>query len=170
MPRRWGLVLIPVIAVAAVAYYWLFQRPSSVPVLGRPAPSFQLQALNGAPTSLADYRGKPVIVNFWATWCEPCRAEMPLLSALYDHLQAQDLVVLSITDEDGLKAAQFLGGTKYHPSVLLDPGGKVHKQFHIQSIPATFIFDRDGKLVGETIDQGSPRLFLRLLSKANLQP
>ena len=131
---------------------------------------FTLKDMHNKPVTLSELKGKIVMVNFWATWCVPCRAEMPLLSAMYDRFASQDLVVLSITDEDGLKVAQFLGGFKYHPSVLLDPGGKVHKQFHIHSIPVTFVFDRDGKLVGETIDQGSPKLFLTILSKTDLHP
>jgi thiol-disulfide isomerase/thioredoxin len=129
---------------------------------------FTLKDMHNKPVTLSALKGKIVMVNFWATWCESCRAEMPLLSALYDHFQSQDLVVVSITDEDGLQVAQFLGGAKFHPWVLLDPGGKVNKQFHIHSIPATFIFDRDGKLIGQTIDQGSPKLFVTLLSKTNL--
>jgi thiol-disulfide isomerase/thioredoxin len=131
---------------------------------------FTLKDMHNKPVTLSALKGKIVMVNFWATWCVPCRVEMPLLSALYDRFASQDLVVLSITDEDGMKTSQFLGGMKYHPPVLLDPGGTVHKQFHIHSIPATFIFDRDGKLIGQTIDQGSPKLFLTILSQTNLHP
>jgi thiol-disulfide isomerase/thioredoxin len=131
---------------------------------------FTLKDMHNKPVTLSALKGKIVMVNFWATWCIPCRAEMPLLSAIYDRFESQGLVVLSITDEDGIKSAQFLSSLKYHPAVLLDPGGTVHKQFHIHGIPATFIFDRDGTLIGQTIDQGSPKLFLTLLSKTNLHP
>ncbi len=69
------------------------------------------------------------MVNFWATWCGPCRLEMPDLDRLYSHFQPQGLVVLSISDEDSFKVASFISPTGYHPPVLLDPGGKVHKLF-----------------------------------------
>jgi len=107
-------------------------------------------------------------VNFWATWCAPCRLEMGNLDALYTHFQSQGLVVLSITDEDSFKVGSFIGGSGYHPPVLIDDSGKVHKEFHIEGIPRTFVFDRDGKLVAEAIDQRTQRQFLAMLAKADL--
>jgi hypothetical protein len=80
------------------------------------------------------------------------------------------LVILSITDEDAFKVVGFLGPTNYHPPVLIDTGGKVHKLFHISGIPRTFFFDRDGKLLGETIDQCTPKQFVEILSKTDLHP
>jgi cytochrome c biogenesis protein CcmG, thiol:disulfide interchange protein DsbE len=145
MPRRWGLVLIPVIAVAAVAYYWLFQRPSSVPVLGRPAPSFQLQALNGAPTSLADYRGKPVIVNFWATWCEPCKAEMPALQA--ETAAHPDLVVLGVDNvESDVKVKTYVDQLGVSFPILLDQDGSIMERYQVTALPTSFFVDRGGVL------------------------
>ncbi len=129
---------------------------------------FTLRDMHNKPVTLSALKGKIVMVNFWATWCPPCRIEMPVLDALSTHFESQGLVILSITDEEGIKVAQFFANNKYHPAVLLDPGGKVHKQFHVRGIPVTFIFDRDGKLIGQTIDQGTLRQFLTLLSKTDL--
>jgi peroxiredoxin len=95
---------------------------------------------------------------------------MPSLDALYTRFQDQGLVVLSITNEQGFKVSSFLGASNYHPPVLLDMDGSVFKKFHIEGIPRTFIFNRDGKLVGETIDQTSWRQFLQMLSKTDLHP
>jgi peroxiredoxin len=129
---------------------------------------FTLKDLHGKKVTLSELRGKIVMVNFWATWCPPCRLEMPDLEVIYTHFQSQGLVVLSITDEDSIKVARFIGAAGYHPPVLIDTGSKVHQQFHIHGIPKTFLFDRQGKLVGETIDQCTQRQFLQLLSNTDL--
>lgn len=131
---------------------------------------FTLKDLNRKSWTLSQLRGKIVMVNFWATWCPPCRQEMPLLDAIYTHYQNEGLVVLSITDETPLTVVPFLTGKAYNPPVLIDGGGAVHKQFHIIGIPKTYVFDRDGKLVGETIDQATQKQFFKLLAKADLKP
>jgi thiol-disulfide isomerase/thioredoxin len=129
---------------------------------------FMLKDLKGKKYTLSELRGKVVMVNFWATWCPPCRMEMPDLDVIYRHFEPQGLVVLSITDENAFKVSSFISPTGYHPPVLLDPDGKVHTQFHIDGIPKTFIFDRNGKLVAETIDQCTQRQFLKMLSLTDL--
>jgi thiol-disulfide isomerase/thioredoxin len=130
---------------------------------------FTLKDLHNKPWTLSELRGKIVLVNFWATWCPPCRAEMPNLDAIYTHFQSQGLVVLSITDENAFKVSQFLSAANYHPPVLIDANDAVHKLFHIEGIPQSFIFNREGKLVGVGIDQCTQRQFLELLAKAGLQ-
>lgn len=131
---------------------------------------FTLKDLHGKKYTLSELRGKIVMVNFWATWCGPCRLEMGDLDALYRYFQPQGLVVLSITDEDGFKVSQYLGGSSYQPPILIDAGGKVHQQFHIDGIPHTFLFGRDGKLLAVAIDQRTRRQFLEMLEKTDLHP
>jgi peroxiredoxin len=131
---------------------------------------FTLKDLHNKKWTLSQLHGKIVLVNFWATWCPPCRTEMPDLDAIYTHYQSQGLVVLSITDEDPFKVNSFLAPTGYHPPVLIDSGGAVHKMFHVEGIPETFVFDRDGKLAGIAIDQRTQRQFFGMLAQAGLQP
>lgn len=131
---------------------------------------FTLKDLHGKKVTLSELRGKIVLVNFWATWCPPCRLEMPDLDAIYTHFQSQGLVVLSISDEEPFKVNTFISGANYHPPVLLDSGGKVAKEFHIEGIPKSFVFNREGKLVAESIDQRTQHQFLMMLAQAGLHP
>jgi thiol-disulfide isomerase/thioredoxin len=129
---------------------------------------FTLKDLKGKKWTLSELRGKVVLVNFWATWCAPCRVEMGDLDRLSTYFDSQGLVVLSVTDEDGFKVNSMLAGAAYHPTILLDPGGSVHKLFHIEGIPRTFLFGRDGKLLAVAIDQRTMRQFLTMLGKTDL--
>ena len=131
---------------------------------------FTLKDLQGKKYTLSALKGKIVLVNFWATWCQPCRKEMQDLDLIYTHYQQQGLVVLSITNENPFQVNTFLSPLGYHPPVLIDDGGKVAKQFHVDGLPRTFIFDRDGKLVAESIDMRTQRQFFAMLAKAGLQP
>ncbi|MGA7525257.1 MAG: TlpA disulfide reductase family protein [Acidobacteriaceae bacterium] len=131
---------------------------------------FTLKDLHGKKWTLSALRGRIVMVNFWATWCGPCRLEMPNLDAIYTHFEPQGLVVLSISSEESFKVNAFLSGKNYHPPVLIDDSGKVFRMFHIEGIPRTFVFNRDGKLVAEAIDQRTQRQFLDMLAKTDLHP
>jgi peroxiredoxin len=132
--------------------------------------NFTLKDLNGKKVTLSDLRGKIVLVNFWATWCPPCMQEMPDLDIIYTHFQSQGLVILSITNDDVLKVSGVVNNMGYHPPVLLDSSSKVSKSFHVDGIPRSFVFDREGKLVDEAIDQCTQRQFFAMLAKAGLHP
>jgi peroxiredoxin len=129
---------------------------------------FTISDLHGKTFTLSKLRGKIVIVNFWATWCPPCRREMPDLDALFARFQSRGLVVLSITSEDTAKVGAVIEKIGYRPPVLLDAGGKVAKQFHVGGIPKSFVFNREGKLAAIAIDQRTERQFLAMLAKAGL--
>jgi peroxiredoxin len=134
---------------------------------------FTLSDLQGKTWNLKDLRGKVVLVNFWATWCTPCRKEMPDLEALYsrfkDRNKEQGLVVLAISDEDAATVSPFIAERNITYPVLLDPGRKVNEEFHIEGIPKSFVYDRSGKLVAQSIDMRTQRQFLEMLAQAGLQ-
>ena len=144
MPRRLGLPLLAVLALV-FGVYRLTQRPATAAVVGRPAPAFQLQSLAGGAVSLADYKGRPVIVNFWATWCEPCKQEMPALQAESDG--TPDLVVLGVDNvESAVKVRPFVDQLGLHFPILLDQDGSVVERYQVTGLPTTFFIDRAGVL------------------------
>jgi len=109
-------------------------------------------------------------VNFWATWCPPCRKEMPDLETLYTQFKEQGLVILAISDEDAAKVKPFVAKQKVTYPILLDPGRKVNELFEVVGIPKTFIYDRDGELVAQSIDMRTRKQFLEMLGQAGLRP
>lgn len=136
----------------------------------RESANFTLKDLDGKTWSLRDLRGKVVAVNFWATWCPPCRKEMPDLQALYDEYKDQGLVVLAISyDEDASKIRSFIAKQGFGYPVLLDPGGSVERLYRIDGWPKTFVYDREGKLVAESIDMRTRNQFLQMLAQAGLK-
>lgn len=137
--------------------------------LKRQDADFTLRDLRGKSWTLKELRGQVVLVNFWATWCPPCRKEMPDLDALYQRFQGQGLVVLAISDEDAGKVKPFIEERKIQYPVLLDPGRKVNQQFQVEGIPKTFLYDRKGKLVAQSIDMRTQKQFSEMLSRAGLE-
>jgi peroxiredoxin len=130
---------------------------------------FALTGLDGMEYSLAALRGKVVLLNFWATWCTPCRKEMPEMEKLYHAFEKRGLVVLAVTDEERDTVAGFMAKQSYSFKVLLDPGSKAHSAFDVVDIPKTFIFDREGRLVAQAMDMRTERQFRELLKKAGLE-
>ena len=130
---------------------------------------FTLNDLQGKSWSLKDLRGKVVLVNFWATWCQPCRKEMPDLDALYKRFKDQGFVILGISDEESAKVKELLAEKNVSYPVLLDPGRKVNELFRIEGIPKNFVYDRNGKLVAQSIDMRTQKQFLAMLAQAGLR-
>jgi cytochrome c biogenesis protein CcmG, thiol:disulfide interchange protein DsbE len=117
------------------------------PQAGFLAPDFTLQTIDGRAVKLSDLRGQVVIVNFWASWCPPCKAEMPAIQHVYDAYRNQGLVVLAVnaTNQDTLANAQaFLSENNLTFPVPLDVNGETTRLYKINSFPTTFFITPDG--------------------------
>ena len=117
------------------------------------APDFTIPLLNGPETSLSDYRGKVVIINLWATWCPPCRAEMPSMQELYDTLNGQGLEILAVAApnpprETLEKITDFIDENGFSFPVLIDNEFEVNSIYGTGSIPTSYVIDTEGDLVG----------------------
>jgi len=120
--------------------------------VGNLAPDFQLQNLDGQAVSLGNLRGKPVLINFWATWCGPCRSEMPYIQEIYEEWSDKGLVLLAINiGESSSKVEEFRQSYNLSFTVLLDTKQNVAQKYNIQYIPTTFFVDKDGIIQDKVI-------------------
>jgi len=124
---------------------------------------FRLNDLRGMSTRISDYKGKVVFLNFFATWCPPCRNEMPSMQKLHETMIGKDFVILAVSvDRGGAdKVRDFISGNGYTFKVLHDESGYAAKQYSVTSIPATFIIDKEGTIVSRVIgerDWASPHM------------
>ena len=129
---------------------------------------FSLGSLDDGQIALADYEGEVIIMNFWATWCPPCRAEMPGLNRFYEAHQDEGLVILAINEqEDEATVRPFIQANNFSFPVLLDAQGRVASQYSTRSFPTTFIIDRDGVIqhvqTGEISERELEAIVLPLL-------
>ena len=112
-----------------------------------PAPNFTLKSMNGKNLKLSEMTGNVVLINFWASWCGPCREEMPLLNALHKKYAALGFTVLGVNvEEDATDAKGFLRNFPVDFPILLDNKNKVSKQYDVIAMPTTVVVDRDGNM------------------------
>lgn len=135
----------------------------------RASADFTLSDIQGNSWTLSSLKGKVVLVNFWATWCPPCRKEMPDLNAFYARFKDQGLVILAISDEDMATVKPFIDKAGYTYPILLDPGRKVNTLYQVDGIPKSFVYDREGKLVAQSIDMRTQGQFMKMLELAGLK-
>ncbi len=118
----------------------------------QPARDFTLLDMDGVSHKLSDYKGKPVIINFWATWCPPCREEMPSMERAWDKIKDQDIAMLAINageDEDTIFT--FMADYPASFTILLDSSGTMIEQWPVLGLPTTFVVSPEGKLVYRAI-------------------
>jgi cytochrome c biogenesis protein CcmG, thiol:disulfide interchange protein DsbE len=146
-----ALLLVLSVLVAAC-------QASSVVKVGDPAPEITGVGLDGAPVKLSDFRGRPVIVNFWASWCVPCREEMPLLRDLQAKHTADGLVIVGVIFKDQADPARaFAQGFGVSWPSALDPDGSIAKAYRVVAPPQSYFIDRTGVLrsiqIGEILQE-----------------
>jgi thiol-disulfide isomerase/thioredoxin len=184
---RFGLPFAAIFAIAAVILLlsgWPGRGPGENPELraarigalepgaphkGEPAPDFALPSYDGPVVRLSDFRGRIVLVNFWATWCGPCRAEMPEIEAVYRE-HKDDLVVLAVNverfdaEETRRLVRDFRDELGLTFPILFDtPNGEVFKQYRLRGLPDTFFIDRDGIVREVSYGQMSREMLLKKL-------
>jgi len=163
--RPWLALAGGILIGAAAGYLVFFGLPSETPEsqplptsvapqiaiagleTGNMAPEFELQAADGTAVRLDDYLGDVVLLNFWATWCAPCRIEMPLLQSTFETFEEQGLTVLGIDFDESADLVTAFGdelGLSF--PLLLDPGGKIQQQYRVRGYPTTVVLDREGRI------------------------
>ncbi len=148
--RLMRILGIGVVAILGCAWIYITRVPvdgaSAAQVTFR-APDLTLHALDRQQVSLSSLRGQAVLVNFWATWCVPCRAEMPEIQAAYQKYRARDFVVLAINiAEDENTVARFVQEFNLTFPVLLDRDGAISKRYQVRALPTTYFIDRTGMI------------------------
>ncbi len=145
--------IVAAVVAAAFAYVHLAENKGYALKAGAEAPAFRLASLQGGEVDLASHRGKVVVLNFWATWCPPCVAEMPSLERLHRALSPEGLSVVTVsTDEDEAELRRFVTGRALTLPVLRDPGGRVAGDaYHTTGYPETFVLDRAGRVLQHVV-------------------
>jgi peroxiredoxin len=147
--KKWLILVLSLMAGNLVAG----QEDLLTPIQGRPqAPDFILKDVNGHTHQLADYRGKVVVVNFWATWCPPCVLEMPSMQKAWEAIRKDNVVMLAINNGEDAKRVQAF----YHKSnvtfpLLLDTNANIMAEWKARGMPSTFVVDPEGRLVYQAL-------------------
>jgi cytochrome c biogenesis protein CcmG, thiol:disulfide interchange protein DsbE len=154
LTRYWTLFSLILLLVSA-AWVWNSAAPPGgttggripAPRPGFHAPDFTLQSLEGETIALSDLAGRPVLINLWASWCPPCRAEMPAMERVYQDFKDQGLVILAVnaTDQDNLPSARaFVDSLGLTFTILMDPAGEVSAAYELRALPTSFFVDGQG--------------------------
>ncbi len=145
--RKW--VLLGLILIGFGGAIGLLLGTPTARKLPAPAPDFVLPNLDGQATRLSNFRGKVILLNVWATWCAPCRDEMPTLERLQEHLAHEDFVVFAVSqDVDGLATVKpYVSEYGYTFPVLIDVGGEIGRRYGVTGYPESFVIDRSGQVV-----------------------
>jgi peroxiredoxin len=139
--RYLAAVILPVIILLSACS----GQSSGNSRIGKPAPDFSTVSISGNPVSLSDFEGKPVLINFWAIRCPPCREEMPYIQQVFDEYAAQGLVILGVNNMESLGSVKpYIDNARYTYPVLLDTDGAAATKYGVYFLPASYFIDKDG--------------------------
>jgi len=152
MKKCTGYILIVFLFLISTAFA-MGSVPGDAPEAGKTALDFTLPDLQGKDVVLSSFRGKVVFLNFWATWCPPCRSEMPSMQALHKKFEFDRFKMLAVSiDKSGKSAVEsFVKDGGYTFKVLLDPQGQIAAKYKVSGIPTTFIIDKKGNIVDQVV-------------------
>ncbi len=144
---------------------------ASLPQIGQTAPDFTLKDASGKSATLSAYKGRVIMINFWATWCPPCRQEMPSMELLFQEYNKKGFEILAISsDSQGEKIVKpFMEFYELSFTALMDTDGKVHSAYGVTSIPTTYIVDKKGSIAQKIMgprdwkDKNSKEMIEKLL-------
>jgi cytochrome c biogenesis protein CcmG, thiol:disulfide interchange protein DsbE len=183
-PRIWLLFSLAILLTGA-AWTWLSRaQPGKTtagnipaPRQGFLAPDFSLSDSTGQTIHLADFRGRPVLVNVWASWCGPCKAEMPAMQRVYTdyHQRGFEILAVNSTAQDTPESASaFAQANGLDFPILFDSQGEVARQYQVQSLPTSFFIDKDGAIrevvVGGPMSEALLRVRVEQLFQAGQEP
>jgi cytochrome c biogenesis protein CcmG/thiol:disulfide interchange protein DsbE len=159
-PRKSGLIFfIAIIGLFAMLLLlgWTMMQKGAPPLASGSAPEFELTTFEGKVFKLSELRGKPIVLNFWASWCIPCRDEAPLLRAAWDQYRDQGLLVIGVDYVDTeVEAKKFMNEFKITYPNGPDIGTRISKAYRITGVPETYFITRDGKILSGVDANGRP--------------
>ena len=168
--KHWTLTSIGILIMAAAWIGWSAVPADATtdgeipaPMESFLAPDFELVALDGETLRLSHLRGKAVLVNFWASWCPPCRSEMPAMERIHTQYGPDDFVILAVNNlrQDELTDAErFVAEQGLTFPIMLDTNGQVSAQYQVHSLPTSFFIDQDG-IIRDIVIGGMPEALLR---------
>lgn len=145
LPKRMLFILAMAAIIGSLAVQGCIPPAPPPMEVGHPAPDFTLTDLEGNTVTLSDFRGKVVFINFWASWCPPCRAEMPEIEAVYQEYKDKGVVFISVNiQEDESIVREFVQKGGYSWTFVIDTTGEVTKNYRVVTIPANFFLDKEG--------------------------
>jgi peroxiredoxin len=143
-----GMMSSPVLGETPFAEMGVIQ-----PKIRVEAPAFTLTAIEGAKRSLDEFKGKVILLNFWATWCAPCRDEMPAMEALWRRFKGKEFTIIAVAGDRGNmhRVGEFCRMNDVTFTVLLDPKGKVRNDYEVTALPTSYLIGRDGRIMGKIL-------------------
>lgn len=170
---KFRIPLTIILLAAGLAWTW-FSRPSSDSItptsieaaqIGFKAPDFRLTSLDSQEINFANLKGKPVILNFWASWCPPCKAEMPAFQQAFDEYPASTIQIIAVnaTNQDSLvDVARFVEELDLSFPIALDKDGSASRDYSVHSLPTTYFIDKNGVIKDIIIGGPIPLSLLRI--------